>query len=290
MSAPGDTLNEQLDRLYGQPLDQFTRTRDELARELRKQGDRAAADRVKEQRKPSLIGWALNQVQRAHGDAIDELLAAGERLRATQQQLLEGGEQGSMRDAVAAERLAVERVVELAEAELSTAGHPANPTVQNKLRQTLHAAARDLQTRELLAAGRLLRETEAGDLGLGTGDFVLAPPSRPRSRPRAREPAPRRERAAEPERSPEPPPRVDAALQRKLRAARRRLEQSRERRREFEARAEEAERAAVEAERASARARSIAERARERADAEARRAEELRAALIELEPAEPRTT
>ena len=38
--------SEQLDRLYGLPLNEFTSARDRLAAELRDQGDRDAATRV----------------------------------------------------------------------------------------------------------------------------------------------------------------------------------------------------------------------------------------------------
>src|ERR671928_57650 len=46
------------DRLYGLPLEEFTAERDKAARELRREGSKEEADRVKKLKKPSAAAWA----------------------------------------------------------------------------------------------------------------------------------------------------------------------------------------------------------------------------------------
>src|SRR5207302_1839782 len=77
----GDAVESAAGRLYGLPLEEFTKARDEHARVLRKDGDRAGADAVKALRKPSKAAWAINQVVRGQPDDVDALLAAGDRVR-----------------------------------------------------------------------------------------------------------------------------------------------------------------------------------------------------------------
>ena len=56
--------DDELDRLYGLPLEEFTRARDDFARELRKAGEPEMAAEVKALAKPSLSTWTVNQLAR----------------------------------------------------------------------------------------------------------------------------------------------------------------------------------------------------------------------------------
>src|SRR2546430_2524275 len=69
------------DELYGLPLAEFTRARDERTRALRKGGKRQAAEAVKALRRPTTGAWALNQLARRRRDELERLLATGKRLR-----------------------------------------------------------------------------------------------------------------------------------------------------------------------------------------------------------------
>ena len=181
MAGKGDPLKDTIDRLYGLPLDEFTPARDAAAKERRAEKDREGADALKRLRKPNLVAWSLNRVRRAQADAVEELIAAGERLQEAQRQLVSRGERGLLRDAAADERRLVGHVADLASAELGAAGHAPDAGMQSKLFATLHAAAANVEVRGLLAAGRLVRDHELSDLGLGDGDGTLAAaPPRPR--------------------------------------------------------------------------------------------------------------
>src|SRR4029453_3354374 len=72
------TRSEQdADALYGLPLEDFTKARNELAEDLRAQGARPAANRVKALPKPTTAAWAVNQVMRTQHKDARALLAAG---------------------------------------------------------------------------------------------------------------------------------------------------------------------------------------------------------------------
>ncbi|HEX6459560.1 MAG TPA: hypothetical protein VF032_11635, partial [Thermoleophilaceae bacterium] len=61
---PPSVPEEQLDALYGLPLEEFTPRRDELSKELRAAGSRDAAAWVKALRKPTAAAWLVNQLAR----------------------------------------------------------------------------------------------------------------------------------------------------------------------------------------------------------------------------------
>ena len=176
-----DQLDDVAGRLYGLPLEDFTRERDAAARELRKAKERDAADAVAKLPKPSQGSWAANTLARERRDLVEALLDAGDELRAAQEDAVAGKGAAALRDAAAAEREAVEALVEAAK-ELKPAGRKASAQTLERLRTTLHAAATDAAVREALEQGRLVDDaTGAGAWGLATGGDMPAMPA-PRER------------------------------------------------------------------------------------------------------------
>ena len=146
---------DEADDLYGLPLDEFTKARDALAKRLRADKRREDADFVKGLKRPSVAAGAINLAVRRHG--ADDVLAAGEELRSAHGALLDGsGDAAAVREATAREREAVREFAKLA------LGDDATAATEEKVRETLHAAAVDDDVRERLEAGRLEREAEAG--------------------------------------------------------------------------------------------------------------------------------
>jgi len=146
---------DEADDLYGLPLGEFTAARDALAKRLRGEKRREDADFVKALKRPSVAAGAINLAVREHG--ADDLLAAGEELRSAHGALLDGsGDADAVRAATSREREAVRDFARLA------LGDGASGATEEKVRATLHAAAVDDEVRELLEAGRLEREAEAG--------------------------------------------------------------------------------------------------------------------------------
>ena len=247
-----DPVEEAAGRLYGLPLEDFTRERDARARELRKAKERGAATAVGKLPKPSQAAWAANQLARERRELVDALLEAGAALRAAQDAALAGRGAKQMRDAAAAERTAVDAAVAAAK-ELRPAGRRPTAATLDRLRTLLHAAAGDDGVRAALEGGRLVEDAaDAGAWGLlGRGDDA--------EQAEPREP--------EPERKPKPKPKRETAKQREAREAEARAAAEREA-------AEREERRRLEAELKEARAdRRARERELTRAEREAERAE-----------------
>jgi hypothetical protein len=245
----------ELDRLFGLPLDEFTRARNDLAKRLQAEQDPAHEEQVRALKKPTVPAWAINQLTRLDRPGIRAVLDAGEELRTAQRRLL-GGEDArdEARAAAAHERQAVERLVERAREVLTAADRAPTATVLDRIGTTLRAAAVTDEGRELLKSGRLTAELEP------PGFDAFAPtraPSRPRRKPTGGrdELAERRERRA----------------------------QQQQRRRELQGRARAAERSAREAEREAERVEREAERARQKAERARAEADAAAAALAETD-------
>jgi hypothetical protein len=178
------------DDLYGLPLEQFTDKRNELARELRRSGQREQAAAVSKLRKPSVTAWAVNQLVRTQRRDLDELVKAGDELKRAQADLLANrGDAATLRRAVDAERAAVTRLTDKARGLLNADGHELTPVRLEQVAETLHAAALDSDARASVQGGcleRELRHIGLGDLGAASGTSRVAGPAGPRGRRDAR--------------------------------------------------------------------------------------------------------
>ncbi len=252
--------------LYGLPLDQFIPERTALARELRKAGERERAGEVAALRKPSVAAWAVNQLVRTQRKPVADLLAAGDALRAAQDDVLAGrGDAQSLRAAVEQERAAVDALTDAARGLLSSEGNELSDTIIERVSDTLHAAALDDEARSQVSEGRLERGLQHVGLG-GFGALGAAPP------------APRTDKTAQKRGA--PVRKTDSVAKKKAgereRTAREEAKAREEARREARATEREAKRRAERADRA-------ANLARERRD---KAAEALREAEAGLEEAE----
>jgi len=257
-----DPVEEAAGRLYGLPLEDFTRERDAAARELRKAKERDAAAVVAKLPKPTQAAWAANALAREHRDLVDDLIAAGDVLREAQEAAVAGHGADALRDAAATERAAVDALMKAAR-DLRPGGRKPSVATLEKLRTTLEAVATDDEVRAALDRGRVVEDAEGGGAwGLLAGADV-APP-----KPRPKRPAKRTARGKEGESERERKAR-EAALA-ELREKRARLEaELREARAERRSRERELERAEKAADRAAGRleaALAAAEEARESAD------------------------
>jgi hypothetical protein len=252
-------LDDLTGRLYGLPLEEFTRERDAAARELRKAKDRDAAAEVAKLPKPSQGSWAANALVREQRDLVDALLAAGDELRAAQEGAVAGkGGAGALREAAATERAAVDALVEAAK-ELRPGGRKPTAQTLERLRTTLHAAATDDEVRAALDAGRLVEDASGGG-AWGLMEGWDAP---------AVTPKPRRKAAPKPKDD-------DKAAERERKEREAAEEAERERRAQLEAELREARAERRSRERELERAEKTAERAATRLEAALKAAEEAR--------------
>jgi hypothetical protein len=184
-------LEQELDELFGVPLDEFTARRNELATRLKTAGQAEAADQVRGLRKPSVPVWAVNQVARRDPDGMGRVLEAGRRLRRAQEAALGGADADAVRSATADERAAVRELTRAAERLLEHEGRKPTRPVVDRIGATLRAAAVDPDAADLLAHGRLTGELESPGF---TAVASLAPP--PSKRRRAAAPPKAPDRAA----------------------------------------------------------------------------------------------
>jgi hypothetical protein len=183
--------------LYGLPLERFTEERNALVKALRKEGRRDEAAEVSKLRKPSVAAWAVNQLLRTQRRDVAGLFEAGDSLRDAQERLLAGrGEADALRDAVEAERDAVDQLTHRARGLLSSEGHELTPATLERVSETLHAAALDEDLRAQVRDGCLVRELH--HVGLGGLGAAAPSRSRPRDKTSSKKPAARaRERGPE---------------------------------------------------------------------------------------------
>jgi len=182
-------IESAIDALYQGPLEAFTADRNALAAELRKGGDRAAADRVKALAKPSVTAWAVNQVWWTNRPAFEAMLEAGARLK-NAHLTWSGGGQTDVRAAAEERRQAVRAVVDAAVAAL---GDPKTvaPETHYRISGTVEALASGAVSDA--APGRLSKDLQASGLeGLGALAAAAAavPPRAGSKSPSARKTGP----------------------------------------------------------------------------------------------------
>ena len=149
--------DERADALYGLPLERFVPERNALAKALRDDGDREAADEVRKLAKPSRAAWALNVTVREHPREARTLTEAARVMSDVQRDVLAGGARSAMREASDKGRSAVEALVAMAP---NSGGG-----TREKLRATLHAALIDPAVLAEVTSGRLVREHVAAGFG-----------------------------------------------------------------------------------------------------------------------------
>lgn len=205
--------------LYGLPLAEFTKARDDLAKELRGAGKKEQADEVKALRKPTVSVWTVNQLARRHPQELKALVKAGDDLRKAQRAVVGGRGPEALRDATRVHRERLDDLTSAARHELDAAG-----TTLQRVAQTLRGASIDKEAAKALLAGTLAADYEQS----GFGSLLAAvPPSGFKRR-------------AKPKAKPKPPPKPKPDPKaRKRKALQDRLEKERTRLRELEAQLEE---------------------------------------------------
>ncbi|HEX2025586.1 MAG TPA: hypothetical protein VHH92_04235 [Actinomycetota bacterium] len=270
------TQKDRVDELYRLRPEEFTASRDRLARELTDAGDRETAKAVKALRRPTTAAWAVNQVARRKPDLIAALFDAAARLRAAQRRAATGLSADDYREAMAERRRVVRLLTEEAEAVLTEDGRASDQHVAAAGR-TFEAAAGDEAAAEALRAGRVTTEL-APAAGFDAIDAFSVIPGEARPEPAA------------PVAKPTPADKKAAAARRELAAAEREVERqtrrvatAREEARAAERDAQEAEREVRELERQVERARRRLEEAQQRGARATRKVDQAEKALGEAE-------
>jgi hypothetical protein len=152
--------------LYGLPLEQFTPERNELVKRLRAEGEKQEAARVAKLRKPSTAAWAVNQLVRTQKKAINELFKAGDQQIEAQHKAVSGkGSAAALKQAAQKQREATEKLLGAADGLLSSDGHALAAAIQERVSETLRAAAVDPDSREQVKEGCLAKELRFTGMG-----------------------------------------------------------------------------------------------------------------------------
>ena len=129
-------LERVTDELYGAPPERFTARRDELARQAAAEGDKALAASVRALRRPTAAAWVVNHLVRQDLEAVEALVALGERMREAQSTL-----SGAQMRALSRERQSVLR--DLVRHAAALAGGSVSASVTSEVEQTLRAVIAD---------------------------------------------------------------------------------------------------------------------------------------------------
>lgn len=169
-----DLLADATEELYSADPDEFTQRRTDLAAAARHNGEAAAAKQIAALRKPTRSAWVVNQLVRAHPDAVARLaeLAAG---------LREGGNGSRIRELTEARGKLID---ELTRQAFATVGTPSPPSaLREDVIATLSAALADPEVAAEVRAGTLTRAAHWAGFG-------LIPLSDAPSKPKPKAPAP----------------------------------------------------------------------------------------------------
>ena len=174
------TPADEIDALYGLPLEDFTKARNDLARRLRSERSRDEAAGVASLQKPTLPAWIVNQLARGRPADVRALLAAAEAIK-------KGADGADEQFRSAADRL-VRAARALLEAQGRRASNPVLEEVATTLRATAAVAPEELET------ARLTESREASGFDALAG--VTISPGTKRAPAKAKTARPRVDRAA----------------------------------------------------------------------------------------------
>ncbi len=104
------SAEREVDALYEAPPEAFTKKRDTLIRELRREGETERAAELSRLRKPTRVAYVLNQLARRHPDSVADLVDVGRDLARAQRDALRGRTSEALRDLIDRQRAVVSDV------------------------------------------------------------------------------------------------------------------------------------------------------------------------------------
>jgi chromosome segregation ATPase len=167
-------LADVAQELYGLVPGDFTRERNERAKELKRE-DAELAAQVKALARPTTAGWLVNQLVRHHGDEVEQVAAIGAALRDAQEDLdrdqllqLNKQRQGVLR-----------AVTQQARALAKQLGNPVSGAIADEVEQTLRAVMSDPDAADAVRTGTLLKSlSSTGFASVDLTDAVAVPSAR----------------------------------------------------------------------------------------------------------------
>ncbi|WP_328333498.1 hypothetical protein OHA70_16720 [Kribbella sp. NBC_00382] len=144
-------FDEAADALYAAPSADFISRRNELAKQLKADGDQLGSTRLKALRKPTVAAWLTNLLARELPDEIDDLLALGDEFRQATADL--DGEK--LRELTPRRHKLLDQLSKSATGLAEREGQKVSADVGQKLRETLDAGLVDPAAGEAVREARL---------------------------------------------------------------------------------------------------------------------------------------
>jgi hypothetical protein len=124
-------IEDQIDRLYQLPLQEFTPARNALAKEAKR-------PTIKDLEKPNIAAWAVNQLYWRERPVFDRLVKASQLLRGEHRKLI-SGKSSDIREAEKAHRDAIRESVDRIKRVLEDGGHTTSDATMTAVQETLEA-------------------------------------------------------------------------------------------------------------------------------------------------------
>ncbi|WP_405064040.1 hypothetical protein OG474_20975 [Kribbella sp. NBC_01505] len=144
-------FEEAADQLYAVPAADFIATRNELAKQLKADGDQLGSTRLKALRKPTVAAWVTNLVAHNAPDDLDDLIALGDEFREATADM----DGGRLRELTPKRHQLLDKLVKEAGRLAKAADQKVSADVTQKLRETLDAALVDPAAGDAVREGRL---------------------------------------------------------------------------------------------------------------------------------------
>ncbi|GAA1752414.1 hypothetical protein [Luedemannella helvata] len=193
-----DIAENVLRELYAGPPERFVAGRDAAVAAARAAGDRGLATAVGKLRKPTVGAWLVNLLAWHAPDELAALYAVADELRAAQRDL-----RGDDLRQLSARRRAVVADLVTRSRQLVAEARPGGdaPLPWDEVTATLNAVLSDVETAELVRAGRLVRTTSYAGFGEPDDAWVFSAAEAAAAAP---------QRAGRGDERPRPPARVKA--------------------------------------------------------------------------------
>jgi hypothetical protein len=193
MARRRSKLDTEIQGLYGLPLPEFTAARNALAKRLKKEGEKDAAEEVASLPKPTVSAWAVNHLFTVDPERMEELLASGERARKALREILSGGDPGALRDAIQEARDLANDLRDRAVEALSEQGNRPGAAIVERIATNLQSLAFSPVAEPVLQRGWLDVDLPPVGFEVLAGLQLAALPARPKREAPAK-PAPKPEK------------------------------------------------------------------------------------------------
>lgn len=170
--------------LYGTAPGEFTKARNDRAKQVQSDGNKSLANEIRGLVKPSAAAWVINMLTRHQAQEMEQLLALGESLRQAQENL-DGAE---LRELTKQRRQLTSAITSQGRALAEELGQPVSDSVAYQVHETLDAALIDEDAEAAVHSGLLTRSLSANGLDPIDASGSVALPSaigKPAPRPRA---------------------------------------------------------------------------------------------------------